>query len=47
MVSQSIGHLETWILKWLCRKGREVYERQDARISIMARANAQGLDTLL
>jgi len=28
-------------------QGREFYEDQDARISIMARANAQGPDTLL
>jgi len=47
MASQSIGALKAWVPKWPFYQGREFYEDQDARISIMARANAQGPDTLL
>src|SRR5215471_2234001 len=47
MGSQSIDVLEALVPKWPAVPGREFYEDQDARISIMARANAQGPDTLL
>ena len=46
MASQSIGVPETRVPKWPTMLSRLIYEDRGARISIMARATAQGPDTL-